>query len=84
MRMAFGTPFTTPGITEPTDRCRGFEIATARVGRSVSIVAMAVTIARFSANKVRRIVDAARPDIPCHLRVGTDGTRAGHHAGCNP
>src|SRR5262249_61213713 len=49
-------------------------------GRSASMLA----IVRFSANKIRRIVDAARSHIPRHLRVGTDGTRPGHHAGRNP
>src|SRR5262249_17188738 len=43
-----------------------------------------LAIVRFSANKIRRIVDAARSHIPRHFRVGTDGTCAGYHPPCHP
>src|SRR5882724_6458091 len=45
---------------------------------------MAVAIVRISANKVRRIVDAARSHIPRNLRVSTNGTCAGYHPTCYP
>ena len=48
------------------------------------MIVMPVAIPRLPANEVRRIVDAARPYIPRHLRVGTDGTCAGYHPTCHP
>ena len=51
-----------------------------RYGESGFVIVLAVAIARLSANEVRRIVDTARPHVPRHLRVGTDGTHASHHA----